>query len=61
MRAYLLITAIAFALLALVHIWRVIAESTALLREPWFVFVTVLSAGLSVWAFRLWRQTKPVA
>jgi hypothetical protein len=56
MKTYLLVTAIAFALLALMHVWRVIEESTALARDPWFVLITVLSAGLSVWAFRLWRR-----
>jgi hypothetical protein len=56
MRAYLLVTAIAFALLTLAHVWRIIAESTALARDPWFVLVTVLSAALSGWAFRLWRR-----
>ena len=56
MRAYLLFTAIAFALLTLAHVWRIIAESTALARDPWFVLVTVMSAALSAWAFRLWRR-----
>lgn len=56
MKTYLLVTAIAFALLALMHVWRVVEESTALARDPWFVLITVLSAGLSVWAFRLWRR-----
>ena len=56
MRAYLLVTAIAFALLTLAHVWRIIAESTALARDPWFVLVTLISAGFSVWAFRLWRR-----
>jgi dolichyl-phosphate-mannose--protein O-mannosyl transferase len=57
MRTYLLVTAVAFALLALMHVWRVIAESTSLMRDPWFVVITVISAALSVWAFRLWRQS----
>ena len=56
MRAYLLVTAIAFALLTLAHVWRIIAESTALAQDPWFVLVTVMSAALSVWAFRLWLR-----
>ena len=56
MRTYLLVTAIAFALLTLMHVWRVVEESTSLMRDPWFVLITVISAALSVWAFRLWRQ-----
>lgn len=61
MRTYLLVTAIAFALLALAHVWRVIDESTSLLRDPWFVLTTVISAALSVWAFRLWRKAPRAA
>lgn len=57
MRNYLLVTAITFALLALVHLWRMIQESSALARDPWFVIVTLISAAFSVWAFRLWRRT----
>lgn len=57
MRTYLLVTATVFALLTLMHVWRVIEESTALMRDPWFVLITVISAALSVWAFRLWRQS----
>jgi hypothetical protein len=56
MRTYLLVTAIVFALLALVHIWRAIEESSSLARDPWFAIVTVISAALSIWAFRLWRR-----
>jgi hypothetical protein len=55
-KTYLLVTSIAFALLAFMHVWRVVAESSALMRDPWFVLITVISAALSVWAFRLWRQ-----
>ncbi len=58
MRAYLTTTGILFALLVLVHLWRVVAESVALARDPSFVFITVLSAGLSAWALRL-RRTVP--
>jgi len=57
MRTYLLVTAIAFALLTLAHVWRVIAESTELLHEPFFVVVTVISGALSGWAFLLWRRS----
>lgn len=58
MRAYLTTTGILFALLVVVHLWRVVAESAALARDPWFLLITVLSAGFSAWAFRL-RRTMP--
>lgn len=57
MRTYLLVTAVVFALLALAHVWRVIAESSSLARDPWFAIITVISAALSIWAFRLWRRS----
>ncbi len=55
MKAYLLTTGTVFGLLALVHIWRVIAESSALARDPWFLLITVIAAALCVWAIRLLR------
>lgn len=53
MKPFLLVTGVIFALIVAAHIWRIIAESHALAREPWFMLLTVLAAGMSVWAFRL--------
>jgi dolichyl-phosphate-mannose--protein O-mannosyl transferase len=58
MRAYLITTAILFALLCAAHLWRVVAETATLGRDPWFIVVTILSAALSVWGFRLLRLTR---
>ena len=55
MKAYLLTTAAVFALIVAAHVWRVLAESTALARDPWFVLVTLLAAALCAWALRLLR------
>jgi hypothetical protein len=55
MRAYLLTTGIVFGLLFLAHLWRLVAESASLARDPGFVGITVLAAALSIWAFRLLR------
>lgn len=57
MRAYLLVTGTVFALVTLAHVWRVIAESSRLASDPWFVLLTLVTAALSVWAFRLVRTT----
>ena len=57
MKAYLITTATVFGLIAVAHIWRIVGESTALLREPWFVLLTALAAGLCLWALRLLRST----
>jgi len=53
MRFYLLLTAIVFGLLTVLHLWRMISESTALARDPIFLLITVVSAALCVWAVRL--------
>ena len=56
MRAYLLTTGTVFGLVTLAHVWRVVAESPGLARDPWYVLLTVLSAALCVWALRLLRR-----
>ncbi len=56
MRRYLLITGVVFGLLVVVHIWRLIEEGSHLLHDPFWVGVTAIAAGLSVWAFWLLRR-----
>jgi hypothetical protein len=55
MKAYLVTTATVFGLITVVHIWRAVAESSLLAREPWFVLITLLAAALCVWACGLIR------
>lgn len=55
MKAFLWTTGIAFALIVIAHVWRVIAESSSLARDPWFIVLTLLAAGMSGWAFYLAR------
>jgi hypothetical protein len=55
-RAYLVTTGSMFSLLTLVHVWRMIVEGTAVASNPWWVLVTVASAVLAVWAWRLLRR-----
>ena len=56
MKTYLWVTGSVFALLAVVHIWRIVAESGAPARQPLFVLITAISAALSGWAFKLLRS-----
>ena len=56
MRAYIITTGVVFALIVVMHLWRMVAESHALASDPHFVILTVLSAALSVWAFSLLRR-----
>jgi dolichyl-phosphate-mannose--protein O-mannosyl transferase len=53
-KAYLATTGTVFGLVTLAHVWRVLSES-ALARDPWYILLTLLTAGLCVWAFRLLR------
>jgi len=55
MKAFLWTTGIVFGLITVAHVWRVVAESRALARDPWFLLISVAAAGLSIWAFRLLR------
>jgi hypothetical protein len=57
MKAYLLTTGTVFALVTVAHVWRVIGESRSLARDPFFLLITVATAGLSVWAWRLLRTS----
>jgi hypothetical protein len=55
MRTYLATTGVLFALLVVAHVWRATIEPT-LVRDPWFLIFSVLAAGLSIWAFSLFRR-----
>lgn len=57
MRAYVMTTGVIFALLAVLHVWRVVAESSLLAREPEYLAITLLAAALSVWAMVVLRRT----
>jgi len=55
MKAYLLTTGTVFALITAAHVWRVVAESSSLARDPGFIALTIVTACLAVWAWRLLR------
>ena len=59
MKAYLIITGTLFALLAIAHLMRTIAERSRLGTDPWFLLegpgIGLIGAGLCLWAFRLLR------
>ena len=59
MKAYLITTGIVFALITVAHVLRVFAEGPRLAKDPLFLFLTLLAAGLSVWAWRLLRRSPP--
>jgi hypothetical protein len=56
MKAYVLTTGVVFALLVAAHLWRMVAESPALARDPGYLAITLASGLLSLWAGRLLRR-----
>lgn len=57
MRTYVTVTGIIFIMLTLAHVWRAFVETT-LIRDPFFIVVTIISTTLAVWAFRLLAQLR---
>ena len=50
MRAYIIVTGLAFAGILVAHLLRIIAEGVHLFREPGFVVSSMISVGLTAWA-----------
>lgn len=59
MRVYVATTGVLFALLAVLHVWRAVAESASLARDPWYLVITLAAAALSIWAMLVLRRTAP--
>ncbi len=55
MKAYLVTTGSLFAVLTVLHVWRIIEEGPQLARNPWWILITIAAAALAVWAWRLVR------
>lgn len=53
MKAYLFTTGTVFGLITLAHLARVYFEHGHLVHDPAFIILTLLSAGLCFWGFRL--------
>ena len=58
MKAYVVTTGSIFAVVTLMHIWRAIAEEPHLASDRMFVAITVGTAGLAVWAWRVTRARR---
>jgi hypothetical protein len=58
-KAYLIVTGAVFGLLTLAHVWRIIEEGSHLATDVSWVLITIASAALCLWAFRLlWRLSR---
>ena len=56
MRTYVAITDVIFGLITVAHIWRLVAEGSRLVTQPFFVLLTVASTALALWAVQLLRS-----
>jgi len=55
MRAYVMTTGVLFGLITMAHVWRVFEEGPGLATNPWYVLITLATAALCLWAWRLLR------
>lgn len=56
MKAYLLTTALAFALIVLAHALRIVEEGVHVAAAPIFLVTTLASVGMCAWAIVLVRR-----
>jgi dolichyl-phosphate-mannose--protein O-mannosyl transferase len=59
LKTYIAATGVAFGLLTVAHVWRVIEEGTGLLRQPFWVLITLVAAAFCIWAFWLLGRQPP--
>jgi hypothetical protein len=57
MRAYILTSGAIFGLITIAHLVRMILERR-LVPDPVFILLTLLSAGLTIWAWSVLRASK---
>ena len=58
MKAYLVFTAVAFGLIVLAHVARVILEGPHVMAQPIFLLATIAAAAIYVWALVLLRRNR---
>ena len=58
-RGYVITSGVLFALLVVAHILRILAEGIRTAGDPFFLAMTVLGAGMAVWAWRVLRAPGP--
>jgi hypothetical protein len=58
MKTYLITTGTLFGLIVLAHIWRILEEGVHPITELPFVLLTIVSAGMSTWAWILVARSR---
>jgi hypothetical protein len=60
MKAYVIATGTVFGLITVAHILRMLQERPGLAEQPWYIAITLVAAGLCLWACcLLWRARRP--
>jgi NO-binding membrane sensor protein with MHYT domain len=49
-KIYLISTGVIFGLITALHIWKAVAEGPQTAKNPFFILLTALTCGLSIWA-----------
>jgi len=57
MKAYISTTGVIFGLIVVMHGLRAVEEGAHVARDPFFVVMTALAAGMCLWAVSLLRKT----
>lgn len=55
LKHYVVVTGLIFALITIAHLAR-FAYEPHLMRDPIYLALTCLAAGLAGWAWQLWRR-----
>lgn len=56
MRAYILTSGAIFGLITIAHLLRMVMEGRHLVTEPVYILLTIASAALAIWAWRVLAQ-----
>ncbi len=58
MKPYVITNGTVFGLIVVAHIWRAVVEGPGIAKDPAYIILTVVAAGLALWA---WRVLKSMA
>ncbi|MEO8635160.1 MAG: hypothetical protein ABI587_07775 [Gemmatimonadales bacterium] len=56
MKTYVITTGTLFGLLTLAHLWRALVAEPNMARDPYYIAITLVAAGLMLWAWRVVRH-----
>jgi len=53
MKLYVIVTGILWGIITILHVVRIVLESRRLATDPSYIVLTLITAGLCVWAIQL--------